>query len=447
MSFFTPLIFVSSVISTSFPKSFRIDINMSATLDIQALPIELFNKILDYVSDDRANGQESIKNCRLVSRHFNNVASTLLIPWISVCLTVESFARLEHVYSHPIFSRNVSHVTIILNFYEAELANCRPLFMKEARSRLLRHTETMERMPRYKSKFYWTRELHDWLSHMAWDDCPKLNQLIEEDNAESPPARIQKLFLKLYEIYKRRFDDQENLRRDNAHIDRLVTALSSLPGLSSLRFEDYNSNRAIVTSNTQRGSDRLLAADFEDSGYDEKVLRHFDRAVRPSPWCGWFETHQTVSPPVEMLGELCSRLGSNSVKIKHFGLSLYPPPNLLVLETSPTQQENIKRLVSLASNMRLHIDPYDNGHNYSKQQLLAVCSLTVPFTSAPNLETLEVNFGVSSGLISPVSLVDVLPPNFVWPRLQHLTLRNVNVKPVERRELVARHSSCKLDLY
>ncbi|KAF4414778.1 hypothetical protein F53441_14701 [Fusarium austroafricanum] len=286
---------------------------MSATIDIQALPIKLLTKILTYVRDDRGNGQESIKHSRLVSRHFNNAASPLLIPWISVCLTVESFARLENICSHPVFSRNLSHVTIILNFYEAELANNRPLFMKEARSRLLRHTETMERMTRYKSRFYWTRELHNWLSHMAWDHCTKLNQLIEEDDAETPPARIQKLFLKLYEIYKRRFEDQENLRRDNSHIDRLVAALSSLPGLSSLKFEDYNSNRAIVTSNTQRGSDKLFAADFEDSGYDEKVLRHFDRAVRPSPWCGCFETHQAASPPVEILGELCSQLGSNAI--------------------------------------------------------------------------------------------------------------------------------------
>lgn len=294
---------------------------MPAKTDIQALPIKVLTRILTYVRDDRGNGQESIKQSRLVSQHFNSAASPLLIPWISVCLTVESFARLEYVCSHPVFSRHLSHVTVILNFYEAQLANNRPLFMKEARSRLLRHTETMERMFRYKAKFHWTEELHNWLSHMAWDNCPKLNQLIDEDATQTPPARVQKLFLKLYEIYKRRFEDQQNLRRDNAHIDRLVAALSSLSGLSSLKLEDYNSNRAIVTSHTQRGSDKLLAADFEDSGYDENVLKHFDRCVRPSPWCGWFETHQTASPPVELLGELCSQLGSNGVRIENL---IYP---------------------------------------------------------------------------------------------------------------------------
>ncbi|KAM0344733.1 hypothetical protein ACHAPU_007105 [Fusarium lateritium] len=419
---------------------------MSVTTDIQSLPIELLTKVLSHVRDDRANGQEFIEQSRLVSKRFNNAASPFLIPWVSVCLTVESFARLENICAHPIFSKNVTIVTVILNFYEDALANNRAMFMREARSRLLRHAETMERMWRYKSKFHWTEELHRWLSHLCWGHCPKLNQMVDEDSTETPPARIQKLFLKLYDMYKKRYEDQENLRRDNAHVDRLVAALSSLPGLVSLNLRDYNTNRAIILSNTQRGSDKLVSADFLDSGYDENVLRHFDRAVRPSPWCGSFHTKQTASPPVEMLGELCSQLGRNGVRPRYFNLTLSSLEDLRLLQISSTQQENIKQLVSLATYTGFSIDLFYERKSYSKEELLALCSLTTSFASAPNLEALEVNFGSSSDPTLSISLAEVLPLGITWPRLQDLKLRNQRIQLTELRQLQRKYGSSLREL-
>ncbi|KAF4993244.1 hypothetical protein FGRMN_6608 [Fusarium graminum] len=420
---------------------------MSPKTDIQSLPIETLTNILSYVRDDRANGQEFIKQSRLVSRRFNDAASTLLMPQIFTCLTVESFARLENICSHPIFSKNVAHVTIILNFYEEALANDRALFMREARSRLLRHCETMERMPRYRSKFYLTKELSDWLAHLCWDRCPKLNQMVEEDSTQTPPARVQKLFLKLYDIYKKRYEDQKDLRRDNAHIDRLVAALSSLPGLVSLTLQDYNSNRAIVTSNTQRGSDKLVAADFLDSGYEENVLRHFDRAVRSSPWQGSFYTKQISSPPVEMLGELCSQLGRHGVRPRHFNLFMNHLADMRLLQISPAQQENIKQLVSLVTSTELSFDLFYERKSYSKEELLALCSLTSSFASSSNLETLKVSFGTwTPDSTMHVSLADVLPLDTTWPRLQRLYLRNQKIKLSELRQLQSKYGNTLREL-
>ncbi|KIL86117.1 hypothetical protein FAVG1_10513 [Fusarium avenaceum] len=388
---------------------------MSEQTNIQSLPAELLNKILSDVSEDRKTGQESIKQIRLVSKHFNNVASLFLIPEVTVCLTLESFIRLEEICAHPLISKGVRKVTIILCFYEGELASNRRLYMLESRSRLLRHTETMERMRRYKQHFYWTDGLHNWLSHMAWERCPKLNQMVNEDTTQDPPAQIQKLFLRLYDMYKKRYEEQEILRQDNRHITRLVAAISSLPSLTCLNLKDFNSQRGLVSSHKQPGADQLLVEEFLDIGYSQDVLRHFDRGVRASPWCGCFETQNSASPPVEMLGELCSQLGSHGVRLKAFTLFLYPPPDMEILQSTPEQQENIKKLVSEVEYLTINLDSPPRTKQYRREEMLALGSITKPLASSPKLDYLRVDLEHDCKTSAVFSMSDLIPPDAPWP--------------------------------
>jgi hypothetical protein len=411
---------------------------MPDKINIQNLPVELLNKILSYISEDRKNGQESIKQSRLVSRHFNNVASPFLIPEVTVYLTLESFTRLEEICSHPLISKGVRKATIILCFYEEELANNRRLYMRESRSRLLRHCETMERMWRYKKHFYCTDELHKWLSHMAWDRCPKLNQMVDEDTTQDPPAQIQKLFLRLYDMYKKRYEEQEILRQDNRHIGRLVDALSSLPSFTSLSLKDFSSSRGLVSSHKQPGADQLLPEDFLDIGYSQDVLRHFDRSVRSSAWCGSFETEDSASPPVEMLGELCSQLGSHGVKLKAFTLFLYPPPDMQILKSTPAQQENIKKLVSGVEYLAVTVDSPIRTKVYRREEMLALGSVTKQLTSSPNLNYLRVDLEYSCRTSAVFSIDDLISSETPWPRLQGLRFLYLRIKFEELRSLVSR---------
>ncbi|SPJ73544.1 uncharacterized protein FTOL_03274 [Fusarium torulosum] len=411
---------------------------MSGEINIQSLPVELLNKILSHVSEDRKNGQESIKQSRLVSRHLNNVASLFLIPEVTVCLTLESFTRLEEICSHPLISKGVRKATIMLCFYEEELANNRRLYMREARSRLLRHCETMERMWRYKRHFYWTDELHNWLSHMAWDRCPKLNQMVDEDTTQDPPAQIQKLFLRLYDMYKKRYEEQEILRQDNRHISRLVAALSSLPSLTWLNLKDFSSSRALVSSHKQPGADQLLVEDFLDIGYSQDVLRHFDRGVRPSAWCGSFATEDSASPPVEMLGELCSQLGSHGVRLGAFTLFIYPPPDMRMLQSTLAQQENIKKLVSEVEYLTIGVDSPIRTKVYSREEMLALGSVIKPLASSPNLHYLRVDLEHKAHTSAVFSMDDLIPSDTPWPRLQSLRFLYLRIKLEELRSLVSR---------
>lgn len=281
--------------------------------------------------------------------------------------------------------------------------------MAEAESRLLRHWETMERVRQYRNIYKVTKEqeLFQWLGNIAWGESADIQKLIRGEALDAEPSPIQSLFLKCYDIYKARFDDQESLRKNNAHVTRLVRSLSSLPCLESLNLEDVHSHKMIMrrTPQTQLGANYLDPEDFADTGYDRNILQNFDTAIRQSSWCGSFHTNGsrrpngsrniTTTPPTEMLGDLCSQLGEKGFRPKNIKISLKPPPNMRVLTLSSSQQDNMKLLVSQASSLTFCSDfsvrPHELQEN-SKNEMIALSSVTKAFFSAPKLESLDIHF-------------------------------------------------------
>ncbi|PCD24434.1 hypothetical protein FGRA07_11094 [Fusarium graminearum] len=413
-------------------------------------------RIFSCLRDDSKYGKEGIENSRLVSRRFRDIASKFLITEISVCLNSGSFARFESICTHPVFSKGVQRVNILLSYYEAELARDKQLYMMEARSRLLRHWETMERSRLYKRKYNVTDELFRWLGNIAWDGNSDVQQLARGEDIQTTPTPIQSLFLKAYDIYKARFEDQDSLRKDNAHIGRLVNGLASLPGLATLNLDDTHGTKMIMRESTQTrlGDNQMHPEDFSDTGYDRTTLQHFDSAIRQSGWCGSFHTggnrrHDgtvdlSTSPPLEMLGELCSQLGEKGVRPKSIRIAVKPPPDMRPLAMSSAQQENMKRLVSQASSLIFQFDffsrPYSLQENPS-DEMLALCSITKPFFSAPKLEFLDIYFMEYPRSNTPptVSLSDILPLDMSWPRLNTLWLLYQPLTMDELRDVVSKN--------
>ncbi|CAF3539567.1 unnamed protein product [Fusarium graminearum] len=416
----------------------------------------LLTRIFSCLRDDSKYGKEGIENSRLVSRRFRDIASKFLITEISVCLNSGSFARFESICTHPVFSKGVQRVNILLSYYEAELARDKQLYMMEARSRLLRHWETMERSRLYKRKYNVTDELFRWLGNIAWDGNSDVQQLARGEDIQTTPTPIQSLFLKAYDIYKARFEDQDSLRKDNAHIGRLVNGLASLPGLATLNLDDTHGTKMIMRESTQTrlGDNQMHPEDFSDTGYDRTTLQHFDSAIRQSGWCGSFHTggnrrHDgtvdlSTSPPLEMLGELCSQLGEKGVRPKSIRIAVKPPPDMRPLAMSSAQQENMKRLVSQASSLIFQFDffsrPYSLQENPS-DEMLALCSITKPFFSAPKLEFLNIYFMEYPRSNTPptVSLSDILPLDMSWPRLNTLWLLYQPMTMDELRDVVSKN--------
>ncbi|RGP63918.1 tyrosinase [Fusarium sporotrichioides] len=430
---------------------------------INTIPVELLSKIFICLHDDPNDGQKSIAQSRLVSRRFRDTASTFLITEVSVCLNSESFARFEAICVHPMFSKGVQKVNILLSYYEGELVHDKQLYMAEAESRVLRHWETMERSSHYKRRYNITTELFQWLGKIAWGNSSDVRQLITGEPLEAAPTPIQKLFLKTYEIYKARFDDQESLRKDNAHIGRLVNAISSLSGPVSLNLEDAYGKNMITrqTSQTKLGRNQLAPEDFSDTGYDRNILQHFDSAIRQSGWCGSLRTDGSsrhngtfdisTIPPLEMLGEFCSELGEKGVRPRDLRISLKPPPNMRQMVMSSVQQENMKLLVSEASSLVFRFDFFARPHNLRenpRDEMLALCSVTKPFFSAPKLEFLDIYFMEYPGSRSSptVSLGEILPLDMSWPRLEYLWLQYQPMTMDELKAVVSKHCATVRDL-
>ncbi|KAJ4012428.1 hypothetical protein NW752_008117 [Fusarium irregulare] len=437
---------------------------MFVETSINTLPLELLSAIFTHVRDSK-NGQEAIGQCRLVSRRFREHASVFLINEITVRLSSESFSDLETIASHPVFSKGVKRVNINVSFYEAELAQNKQMYMAEAESRLLRHWETMERMRQYRRRYEVSNELFEWLGKIAWGGSSDLRQLIRGDALETTPTPIQILFLRMYDMYVARFDDQETLRKDNAHIGRLASALSSLPALISLNLDDTRGQR-ILSKTAQSGSGYLAPEDFENTGFNRDVLQHFDNGIRQSSWSGSFHTNgnrrhngeveASTTPPMEMLGELCSQLAEKGIRPKEFKISLKPPPDMRVLAMTSVQQEHMKQLVSHASSLTFHFDFFARPHSLQgnpRHEMLALCSITRPFFSAPHLQTLEIYFkeyprNVRNDSEPTVSLSEILPLDMTWPQLETLRLKYQPMTVDELRGLVSRQreSVRRLDL-
>lgn len=90
---------------------------MSTTANINTIATELLSRIFFYARADPTNGQDTIAQSRLVSRRFRDAASTFLITEIFICLNSDSFDLLEAVCSHPIISKGVRKVNILLSYY------------------------------------------------------------------------------------------------------------------------------------------------------------------------------------------------------------------------------------------------------------------------------------------------------------------------------------------
>jgi hypothetical protein len=408
-------------------------------MDIQLLPTELLTRIFFHL-DNADDSRKDINHCRLVSRCFNNASSSLLITRVKVHLTLESFARLEDICNHTVFSKSLQVVQVDLSYYEDELASDRQLFMQEARSRLLRHVEAFERSRYHRTRYSMTDDLFGWLSKMAWGQGHEFDQLLSGETEKAASTPIEKLYSKVYNLYQQKYQNQQSLRQNGKHIDRLCTALCSLSKLVSLELEDSKS----------WGSDLLDTADFLDTGFDRSVLKHFDSALRKSNWCGSFQTKNTATPPVEMLGTLCARLGDKGLRPKILHLALTPPPDMRVWQLSSAQQAGVKHLVSQSTDLIMHVNFFARGHSRSaspKDEMLSLCSITQPFFSAPNLESLHIRFDeyTSNSARPTVSLGDILPLETSWSRLHTMFLWYQPATITELKSLVSRHSKTVRD--
>jgi hypothetical protein len=273
---------------------------MALTKTIAQLPTELLSSIFSHVDD-----QESIRESRLVSHRFHDASTPFLTRDVTVCMRSESLAALEVLSNDPIYSKFISSVSIVISFFDSNMAAERALYMRDCESKLYQHLEIFERSGMWRT---YRREQERTRDEIAdekereeiearlWEvsNSNDIGNISADGFDEASATSFQKLFLRLHAMYKERCSDQEQVRRGNEHITRICAALRKLPKVTEIQLKD---NPYLV-------SEQLQESDFADLGFTRNYLRHFDSAVSPSQFCGSFTTAYSVRPPLEMVGEL-----------------------------------------------------------------------------------------------------------------------------------------------
>ncbi|KAH7113982.1 hypothetical protein B0J13DRAFT_515304 [Dactylonectria estremocensis] len=403
---------------------------MAPGTTIGALPSELVHGIFSHV-----NEQKTIQQSRCVSRKFNDVASQYLITTTHIRISSESISRLEEFCNHPFLNKSVTKINIILSCYDTNMANNRPLYMQDCDTQVFQRIEILERMNsfRYDSDDESEDRVESQLQEVI--DNREFAKISEEGFEESIATPFQKLAMRLHAMYNQRCSDQEEVRQDNSHIRRICFALSKLSNIRELNFTDALGS----------AREELRESDFPDLGLDRTILKHFDFAISPSGWCGSFTTAYSIVPPVEMLGELCSQLGHQGVQPRSITMNLNTPSNLRLIGLSSEQQLGLRILVAKATKLKLVVDGWARKNSLAenndrpRDEMLALCSFTQHFFSAPNLESLHIWFAEYPCFYETptVSLMDILPLQKSWPQLSDLELRYQPTTLSELKTLVA----------
>jgi hypothetical protein len=88
--------------------------------NLNSLSNELLTLIVTHLTQSRVYGTD-IFNLRLVSRHFNALASPFLITSTSISFTSPSFHDLEYLANHLDFAKGVQKVEVDVSYFDAWL--------------------------------------------------------------------------------------------------------------------------------------------------------------------------------------------------------------------------------------------------------------------------------------------------------------------------------------
>lgn len=154
-----------------------------------------------------------------------------------------------------------------------------------------------------------------------------------------------------------------------------------------------------------------------------------------------------TTPPIEMLGELLSRLGNAGIRPRRVALSLGVPVDLTILRPTRAQVTGIQRLVGKSSDVDLSLRNWARAHSLavdnhrSRNEILSLGSLITALTRTSHLQRLNLSLGEYPVIYQclNINLSDLLQSNLkFWPELSHIELNRV---PFDLEELITLVSS------
>lgn len=387
--------------------------------EFESLPNEVIFRIIFFISKatSRPSSRNSIQDIRLVSRKLSIIASQFLITATRVRLSSESVSRFEQLCNKPEFNKYIKQVEINVAYYDIGLARDRDIYSEHCEPRLARifRLVNLSIPPPGSGQEDSVRREYNVFEASA----SQPRQSNNEESLEESSRALEEVLTTLHDEYKLRAADQEHLRENNRHIDRLCHAMANLRALESIILTDK------VTGPTDPEMIPLHRLK------NIRDLRAFAFLLMPSGWNGSPITAYNTKPPVEMLGELLSQLGRSNVRPSTLALDLGMPFNMASLQLSAKQIDGICKLVSKATNLDVVFHSWswkrhlsiDTARSYNAIQSLG--SLTMALTSASGLKSLRISFQdyVWWQKLPGISINTLLPlkPKR-WPDIRRLDL-------------------------
>lgn len=229
-----------------------------------------------------ASSSQDIGNVRLVCRRFAAASSHLLVHYVRLGgINAQSLAKLESISRHPQLSKGVRIVRLESLYYTSTLALRFEEFARHAIN------QALGRARQYKQNFdeevaqakaegpagserLWRREaevtsilktvkavLKTWtisttlqrsepisrqkgMSLAASIDEEPPNLLASDGEDDKDRLEEYAHLLRLaHGMYQRRFEEQENLRKDNVFVDRFAAAMARMPKANHLEVHDF----------------------------------------------------------------------------------------------------------------------------------------------------------------------------------------------------------------
>lgn len=237
------------------------------TPSIFRLPIETLAHIFSYVDEPLLNDKNGvyirklyeIKNVRLTCKKFYDNSSHLLVRSLQLGIDKESLALLHVVSMHPIISKGVRRINVIMRFFAAEMVDDIHMFALEQSSNLaeaIQHCEKLLSLPSTddatKDKALFAASEFKSMARSWKVDVPGL-----ADDLSNPTdlARIQlqndiareasgymALLQKAHEFYKQCYHDQQELVKER-FVEAVATSLRRMPRARALEFRDQDISR------------------------------------------------------------------------------------------------------------------------------------------------------------------------------------------------------------
>ncbi|KAL9641336.1 MAG: hypothetical protein Q9204_000072 [Flavoplaca sp. TL-2023a] len=239
-------------------KTLLEDINICSrprlrSLTVLDLPDEILLRVCEYVrgwqpdvlrfGSTFLNTSNDIKSLRLTCWRFCNTSSHLFLPFVRVELNQASLERLNAISQHPMISKGVRVVRVVLDYYDYDLANDLAFFAEFSAVRmgecanslelgLSLGTKDLAQNNMITEKLRKARLLEtSWLSFV--------NDGIDHATSETNPS-YQDLLHIAHEEYRSRATDQKQVCENGYFIHSVATAFARMPRARRVEIQQHD---------------------------------------------------------------------------------------------------------------------------------------------------------------------------------------------------------------